>query len=149
MKKLILILVILCLSGTAHALTGKMRINSLGVGKKIYINSSQNTKMTNDLIGLWSFDGQDVSGTIAYDRSGQHNDGTLVSAPIKVSGKLGQALIFNGTSQYITTASLKLSTSDASQPYTISAWIKTTDTDGSLIQQYAGGAGRFQFGPKR
>ena len=121
MKKLILILVVLCLSGTAQALTGKMRINSLGVGKKIYINSSQNTKMTNGLIGLWSFDGADISGTTAYDRSGRGNNGTLVASPTKVAGKLGQSLSFNGTSQYVTLGNSVYINSGT--PFTVACWV--------------------------
>ena len=65
------------------------------------VNISQNTKVTSGLVGLWSFDGPDMAGVTAYDRSGQGNHGTLTSGPTLVIGKLGQALSFDGTSSYV------------------------------------------------
>lgn len=67
------------------------------------INSSQNNKMTDGLVGLWSFDGKDISGTTAFDRSGQGNHGTIVGAKPTI-GKIGQALGFNGSNSYAETA---------------------------------------------
>ncbi|MHC4116093.1 MAG: LamG domain-containing protein [Planctomycetota bacterium] len=47
-----------------------------------------------DLVGHWKFD--ETSGGMAYDSSGNGNDGTLVGDPQWVPGKLGGALEFNG-----------------------------------------------------
>lgn len=88
------------------------------------INSSKNGKMTNGLVGLWSFDGPDIQGSTAYDRSGSGNNGTLFSSPKPSIGKLGQALSFDGAATYISLsnpASLQLSQG------TVSAWIKTSN----------------------
>ncbi len=68
------------------------------------MNISQNEKLTSDLIGLWSFNGPDLSGTTAYDRSGQGNNGTLTNGPAITEGRIGQALNFDGTNDYVTTA---------------------------------------------
>ena len=51
------------------------------------------------LVGWWKFD--DGSGTTARDWSGQGNTGTLVNSPTWVVGKIGGALSFNGSNQYI------------------------------------------------
>lgn len=65
------------------------------------VNVSQNSRLTDGLVGLWSFNGPDVSGTTAYDRSGQGNNGTLTSGPTPIIGKVGQGMNFNGTGQYM------------------------------------------------
>jgi hypothetical protein len=94
------------------------------------VNTSQNTQLTNGLVGLWSFNGPDLSGTTAYDRSGQGNNGTLTNGPTVYPGKVGQALRFDGTDDYITvpdSASLDIGTAA-----TFSVWVRpTTITFGS------------------
>ncbi len=89
------------------------------------INSSKNGKMTNGLVALLSFDGADIQGSTAYDRSGNGNNGTLTSSPRPSIGKIGQALSFDGAATYIAMsgnpASLQLSQG------TVSAWIKTSN----------------------
>jgi hypothetical protein len=60
------------------------------------------TGVDTGLKGYWSFNAQDMySTTTAYDRSGARNTGTLTSSPPKVPGKLGQALNFDGTADYV------------------------------------------------
>ena len=104
------------------------------------------TGVDTGLKGYWSFNGQDLSGTTAYDRSGAGNTGTLTNGPVIAEGRVGQALSFDGTNDYMSLGSALFSTSDASQAYTLSAWIKTTDTDGSIIDQFIGGqTNRFIF----
>jgi hypothetical protein len=84
-------------------------ISTLYTQGAITINSSQNTKLTNGLIGLWSFNGADMNWTsasagTAYDRSGQQNHGTLVNmsqSSSPVSGVAGQGLDFDGVNDYI------------------------------------------------
>ncbi|MEI8096833.1 MAG: LamG domain-containing protein, partial [Candidatus Moraniibacteriota bacterium] len=46
------------------------------------VNTSQNTQSTSGLVGLWSFNGPDISGTTATDRSGNGNNGTLGGSSI-------------------------------------------------------------------
>ena len=84
------------------------------------INSSQNDKLTNGLVGLWSFNGTDISGTTAYDRSTNANNGTIYGAT-KVAGKVGQGLYFDGSSyvEAAHTASMDVTA------LTIAMWIKT------------------------
>ncbi|MBI4089029.1 LamG domain-containing protein, partial [Candidatus Kaiserbacteria bacterium] len=65
------------------------------------INTSQNSVLTNGLVGLWSFNGPDMAGVTAYDRSGQGNHGTLTNGPVRAIGKIGQGLRFDGTDDYV------------------------------------------------
>ncbi len=62
---------------------------------------------TTGLVGHWKLD--EVSGTTAYDSSGNGNNGTLQNTPTWTSGRIGGALVFNGTSsQYVDTPSFTL-----------------------------------------
>src|SRR5882724_9920007 len=74
------------------------------------------------LVGWWTFDGKDMAGNYAFDKSGNGNRGTLTSGPARTIGKIGQALTFDGVSGYVNMGnptSLKLSGSA-----TWSAWVK-------------------------
>jgi N-acetylneuraminic acid mutarotase len=51
------------------------------------------------LVGWWKFD--ETNGTIAYDSSGNGNDGNLTNGPTWVSGKIGGALSFDGIDEYV------------------------------------------------
>ena len=93
------------------------------------VSTSCSSGLTCGLVGYWTFDGKDINGTAATttDRSGNGNTGTLVNMSATTSpvvGKIGQALRFNGTSQYVnggTGASLNLT---GNQSYSV--WIKPT-----------------------
>lgn len=99
----------------------------------------------NGLVGLWSFDGGDINWTsasagVAYDGSGNNNTGTLTSmtrAGNPVLGKLGQALSFNGTSNYV---SLGTSATLSPTAKTITAWINPaafSPTEGTIVHSGA------------
>jgi hypothetical protein len=90
------------------------------------VSNSQNTQLTNGLVGLWSFNGSDMDGNTAIDRSSGGNNGTITGAT-KTIGKVGQALSFNGSGDSITvpySASL-----DISGDHTISAWVYLTNSN--------------------
>jgi len=53
------------------------------------------------LVGHWTFDTNDISGATAFDRSGNTNNGAITSAPTQVVGKVGGALNYNGTTQFV------------------------------------------------
>ncbi len=82
-----------------------------------------------DLVAHWSFD--DGSGTIVKDVSGNGNDGTLQGDPQWVAGKYGAALEFDGDDfvDFGNPDVLNFGTGD----WTITAWIKTTQTDRGTI----------------
>ncbi|MGB7758548.1 MAG: LamG-like jellyroll fold domain-containing protein [Bryobacteraceae bacterium] len=71
------------------------------------------------LVGWWTFDSTDISGSTALDKSGLGNNGTIYGATA-TSGKIGQALHFDGDS-YVdlgNPSSLHL------MSYSISAWVR-------------------------
>src|SRR3989338_2640061 len=73
------------------------------------INAPQTTLNTSGLVGYWTFDGADTpwtSSTAAttLDKSGNNNTGTLTSmnrATSPTEGKIGQALNFDGSNDYV------------------------------------------------
>ncbi len=103
------------------------------MGATFTIGVSRKDTMTEGLVGLWTFDGTDVAGVTAYDRSGQGNNGTLTANPTRIIGRIGQALSFNGVDNYVnvpTASSLNIATD-----ITMSAWVirRTTGTDVDVI----------------
>ncbi|MCX6702489.1 MAG: prepilin-type N-terminal cleavage/methylation domain-containing protein [Candidatus Wolfebacteria bacterium] len=73
------------------------------------------------LVGYWKFD--EGSGTTAYDSSGYGNTGTSTNGPSWVTGKLGDALQFNGINSNVVVATTPL-LSIGSASFSIVHWIK-------------------------
>ena len=100
-------------------------VQTLNASSQTLTNGSS---LQNGLVGLWTFDGKDVTDKV-YDRSGQGNNGYFIGAATssaKVIGKMGQALQFNGSTSYVSLPAnvLKAVNSGAS----LSLWVKTTTT---------------------
>ncbi|MDP2934112.1 MAG: LamG domain-containing protein, partial [bacterium] len=98
-------------------------IQNLYQAGQVIVNGSQATRLTSGLVGYWSFNGPDVDGTTAYDRSGNANNGTLSGGVKTAIGKSGQALSFDGGSGYVNvgnTASL-----DITGAITMSVWVNS------------------------
>ncbi len=104
------------------------------------LNQSQNDLVTNGLVGLWSFNGDDISGTTAYDRSGNGNNGTLTNGPAKVVGKIGQALDLDGTDDYVTVTDNSALDVGASADVSLSGWFnrESFTTDDTIIAKRNG-----------
>ncbi|OGF80556.1 hypothetical protein A2930_03115 [Candidatus Giovannonibacteria bacterium RIFCSPLOWO2_01_FULL_45_34] len=84
------------------------------------------TGLNQGLVGYWSFDGKDMAGVKAYDRSGQGNDGTLTNGPASAIGRIGQGLSFDGSNDYVNTNYAPTISSGTS--FSLSVWFKTTGT---------------------
>jgi hypothetical protein len=84
--------------------------------------------LTNGLVMYQSFDGADVSGTNAYDRSGLGNNGTISGATAAI-GKRGQALSFDGNDSISLSndVSAYLNMTNGS----ITFWYKTNSSSGA------------------
>jgi hypothetical protein len=96
-------------------------------GADTTLNAPQVKKVTNGLVGYWSFNNPDMNWATgqAVDKSGQGNHGALVNLSTTTSptiGKSGQALSFNGTSQAVQTGNVASPSS-----ITATAWIKATN----------------------
>ena len=73
-----------------------------------------------ELVGRWRFD--EGSGTIAYDSSGQGNDGTLVGGATWVTGRFGGGLELDGTSGYVSVPDFELTTDSITFAIWLSGW---------------------------
>jgi hypothetical protein len=73
-----------------------------------------------NLVGYWTF--EEGSGTIAYDHSGQGNDGTIEGGPQWVTGKIGGAMQFDGDDDQIQLKSVFTSLGSSSN--TVAVWVK-------------------------
>jgi hypothetical protein len=119
---------------------GASEITSLYQLSAAKLAKNQQDAMTNGLVGYWSFNGQDISGTTAYDRSGQGNNGTLTNGPAPTIGKVGQALSLDGTDDYVTVAdNASLDVGDTAD-ITLSGWFyrSTFATDDTLLAKRNG-----------
>jgi len=74
--------------------------------------------------GSWHLD--EGSGTTAYDRSGNGNNGTLYNSPTWVDGKFGKALSFDGSNDYVQTPIISNTLTD----FTMEAWVKASSVPG-------------------
>jgi hypothetical protein len=127
---------------------------------QVTIGASQASRISNGLVGYWSFNGYDLSGTTAYDRSAQGNNATLTNGPVPTIGKLGQALQFNGTNNYV--AISDANSLDLTSNGTISLWamrkgnnlpgtfttslIDKGNSDTNAAHNYSISAGKTSFG---
>jgi len=107
---------------------------------KTTMNASQNNQLTSGLVGLWSFNGSDVSGTTAYDRSGSGNNGTLTNGPSIYPGKVGQSIDFDGTDDYVSAADAASLDFGASSDFVLSGWVyrDTSTTDDTIVAKRNG-----------
>ncbi|MEI6749473.1 MAG: LamG domain-containing protein [Bacteroidota bacterium] len=110
------------------------------------ISSSNNTGLSDGLVGYWTFDGKDTHWTSAVtgttnDLSGQGNIGTLtnmsrVSTPI--IGIMGQGLKFDGVDDHVNAGTQ--TSLDITGAFTVSVWVKSTKNNAALFQGVVGKA---------
>jgi hypothetical protein len=81
------------------------RLYQLGGTAKLNTTVSSQPALESGLVGHWTFDGKDISSTTVartvLDRSGQSNHGTTTGNPLATPGRIGQALSFDGTDDYV------------------------------------------------
>ena len=94
------------------------------------VNKTRTDKLTNGLVGHWTFDGKDIYGTTALDKTSNNNRGTLTNGPTPVIGKVGQALIFDGSDDSVSMGDVIM---DSLTTVSVCAWVKhdtiTSDDD--------------------
>src|SRR3989344_3577385 len=67
----------------------------------VIVNRPLALGLENGLVGYWSFDGSAMGTTSAIDSSGNGNTGWLTNGPVREIGKIGQALEFDGSDDYV------------------------------------------------
>jgi hypothetical protein len=106
----------------------KSQIKTTGTNK-MKINTSTVNRLTDNLIGHWTFDGADIdwSATTAevIDRSGNGNNGNAINIDTSntVIGKIGQALYFENDSDRI---DFDTDLGSSFSELTVSAWVYPT-----------------------
>jgi len=73
------------------------------IGGTVKLNKTSNS-LTSGLVGWWTFDGKDMAGNYAVDKSGNGNRGLLTGSngvPVRTIGKIGQGLSFDGVDDYV------------------------------------------------
>jgi len=74
----------------------------------------------------YSFDTDDIVGSTALDRSvPPYYDGNITNSPSVVAGRIGQALSFNGSNNYVAIPRM------IEDSFSISMWVKTLQTGGT------------------
>lgn len=86
------------------------------------------------LAGYWKMD--ETSGTIAYDSSGNGNNGTVVGSPTVIDSFSGKGLNFEGN-DYVRIPNS--STVQINGEFNLSLWFKTTALGGAFVSKYKGG----------
>lgn len=118
-------------------------VNLVSNGINWYIlNSSSEVNSIGgaNLVGWWKLD--ETDNNIAPDTSGENNDGTKTnfssSSDGWVSGKVDNALDFDGTDDYLDIGSN--SKLDIVGPITVSLWVKlTSNKDHNVLSKYTAG----------
>ena len=90
-----------------------------------------NTSLLDGLVGWWKFD--ETNGTIAYDSSGNGNDGNLTNGPTWTSGKIGGALSFDGVADRVKIPHTIL---DQKLAFTVSLWFNMKMGSDSLYHAF-------------
>ena len=73
--------------------------NDFGSEESDKVEVKVSDALLNGLVGWWKFD--EGSGTVAYDSSGNGNNGNLTNGPTWTTGKIGRSLSFDGVNDYI------------------------------------------------
>ena len=139
--------------------TRKSQVKTTG-SNKMKINTSTVNRLTDGLVGHWTFDGADMdwSTNTVIDRSGQGNNGTITNMSTTTSpsiGKFGQALYFNELDDVVNLGKKSIlmdpnSFGGVMGASTISLWVKKTDPVGvtryNVMTHHLGGIDYFSAG---
>jgi hypothetical protein len=114
--------------------SGAVRINASSA------DLDNGSSLERGLVGHWTFDGGDAQSTIK-DRSSNAFNGFFIggaTSSAKVAGKLGQALSFDGTDDYVNIGNKTLV--DGATAMSVCAWMKYTPTsvtaDGTIAGEF-------------
>ena len=99
------------------------------LGIFLHKKSSEAAFLNRSLVAYWSF--EDAPSNVARDRSGNGNNGTLTNGPKYTNGRIGQALAFDESNDYVGVGNAVVT----SVPLTMCAWFKVVNitTDQALV----------------
>ncbi|MCK5396218.1 MAG: DUF4347 domain-containing protein, partial [Gammaproteobacteria bacterium] len=101
---------------------------SVAEDQTLIVNALTENATASDLEAAWQFD--EGAGTTTADATGNGNEGTLNGTTWTTSSRTGNAaLSFDGTNDYVQTASSTVDLSTAMN-FTLSAWFQTDTTSG-------------------
>lgn len=111
-------------------------LNGLVDDVRIYqraLNAAEVGKLADpSLVGWWQFE-DNANDSSIYANNGTNNGATYVTGR---NTRLGKALSFNGTSNYVEIPhNPSLDWGEASKPFTIAAWIKTTVAGKTIVSK--------------
>ena len=118
-------------AGNVSPLSGEVSATTLDAASGTTAPSVSDHDASLGLLGRWSFDSGSVAGTTAQDDSGNGNDAELAQIPTLPSGKIGQALQLDGSTQWAeapASGSLNVSSS-----VTVAGWVNAANTTGGVI----------------
>ncbi len=84
---------------------------------------SQGIPSDNNLVGYWNMN--EGSGAVASDLGGNSNNG-VITGTTWIAGKYGEALSFNGKTDYVNCSDKAAFEFSVEDNFTISLWFKTT-----------------------
>jgi hypothetical protein len=130
-----------------RALSATEVVTLYKAGGPAQTNVSQNTRFNGGLILNQSFNGPDVGffSNTAFDRSGQGNNGVLTNMSTSsspVSGKIGQALRFDGVNDSITLSTATLAPDTG---FTVNFWEKYRSSAPQITLRLKGTSKEFIF----
>jgi hypothetical protein len=119
------------------------RVLSASEISEIYSTTStiRTQVVPNGLVGHWRLD--ETSGTTAFDSSGNGNDATLNVMTLPAASDSGVILnsftFTNGDSTIVTAPSSENFNFGTGVDFSLSAWVKTTDSDSFIIAKFNSG----------
>ncbi len=132
-------------SGTVTASIGAGTVTDLAGNPNTASTSTDNSVTYNAQSGLVaSYSFEENTGTTTADSSGNNNTGTLSSGVAWTTGKVGNAVSFNGTAGDITIADS--SSLDFAGSFTLSGWVQPATVSGFqtiLIKETTSGCAYF------
>ncbi len=87
---------------------------------------NNNNIVTDNLVGYWPLN--EGTGTATEDASTNNNTGTLTNGPVWSSGINDFGLNFDDSNDYVSVGNVSPLSFEYNQPFTLSAWIKTSNT---------------------
>jgi hypothetical protein len=97
-----------------------------------WVVSSRARAADPNLVGWWKLD--DGFGTTAIDSSGRGNNGTLSNGPVWVAGRIGGALDFDGTNDYVDCGNAAIF--NITGQITLSLWVNTDTVAAGTHRSY-------------